>query len=97
MFTITFLPAFILALIPSLTLLHEPHPLWSTCILDHDLNASQNYAYLLVLFIIMGNSILVDVICFSRIFNYMRKNSVRVAVIAGMIKATIIIDTLMTL
>ena len=83
MFAGTFLPAFIVTTIPSLTLLHEPHPLLNTCLLDHDLNATQEYAYLLAFFIIIGNSLLVDVICFSRIFNYMRKNSVRVAVIAG--------------
>ena len=69
--------------IQSLTLIHEPHPLWNTCLLNHDIKATQEYAYLLAFFIIIGNSLLVDVICFSRIFNYMRKNSVRVSVIAG--------------
>ena len=95
MFAGTFLPAFIVTTIPSLTLLHEPHPLLNTCLLDHDLNATQDYAYLLAFFIIIGNSLLVDVICFSRIFNYMRKNSVRVAVIAG--KSRVIIEDIFNL
>lgn len=83
MFIVTFFSAFVIASIPLLTLIHEQNPLMSTCLLDHDQDAKEEYAFLLAYFIILSNSLLVDVICYSRILNYMRKNSVRVSVIAS--------------
>lgn len=77
------LTSLIIALIPCMTLGHESHPLWKTCLLIHDKNSKEDYAFLLAFFIIIANSLMVDVICYSRILNYMRKNSVRVSIVAS--------------
>lgn len=77
------LTSLIIALIPCMTLAHESHPLWRTCLLIHEENSTDDYAFLLAFFIIIANSLMVDVICYSRILNYMRKNSVRVSIVAS--------------
>lgn len=68
--------------IPLVTLFFEAHPLWATCLLITDLG-SPTYIFLFTLLVIMINSIVVDSICYARILNYMRMNSVRVTVIAS--------------
>ncbi len=82
-FNSTFMTAFITALIPAMTLFHEPHPLCNTCLLIVAPDKPPDYAFLLAFFIILANSLLVDVICYARILNFMRKNNVRVTVIAN--------------
>ena len=82
MFLGTFLPSFLISAIPlSTTVALEDHPLWATCELIN-VKEDSKYLFLLTFFIIVGNSFLVDLICYVRILNFMRKNSVRVTVVA---------------
>ena len=70
------LPKVMTAIVPL-----EDHPLWATCELIN-VKEDSKYLFLLTFFIIVGNSFLVDLICYVRILNFMRKNSVRVTVVA---------------
>ena len=82
MFLGTFLPSFLISAIPlSTTVTLEDHPLWATCELIN-VKEDSKYLFLLTFFIIIWNSFLVDLICYVRILNFMRKNSVRVTVVA---------------
>ena len=73
MFLGTFLPSFLISAIPlSTTVALEDHPLWATCELIN-VKEDSKYLFLLTFFIIVGNSFLVDLICYVRILNFMRK------------------------
>ena len=78
----TFLPALLISFIPLSTTTLEDHPLWSTCQLINGKDEAK-HLFLLTFFIIFGNSLLVDIICYARILNFMRKNGVRVSVVAS--------------
>ena len=78
------LPAFIGAFIPALTMVYGPHSHLNKCLLIlEDPGSIPFYGYLFAYFILFGNSIVIDIVCFTRILNYMRKNSVRVTMIAS--------------
>ena len=47
------------------------------------LPSDPNYSHLFVFLVIFANSLIVDGICYFKILNYMRKNSVRVMMVAG--------------
>lgn len=71
-----------LAVVPLATQVYEYHPLWTTCLLISDAKQNPSHLFLFLYFVIIINSLLVDGISYGRILNYMRKNSVRVTVIA---------------
>ena len=70
-----------LATSPLITLVYEAHPLWEICDLRFNVETPR-YLFHFVHFVILVNSLIVDMICYVRIINYMRKNRVRVTVIA---------------
>ena len=70
-----------LATSPLITLAQEAHPLWEICVLTINVETPQ-YLFHFVHFVILVNSLIIDMICYGRIINYMRKNRVRVTVIA---------------
>ena len=70
-----------ISMTPLLTLFFEPHPLWQTCnLILHP--GDPSFHFVITYFIILLQSLFVDIICYVRILNFMRVNRVRVTVVA---------------
>lgn len=71
----------VVGVLPCATLFDESIPLMDRCLMKPLPFHAPKYSFLFVFGVIFANSLLFDVFCFFKIFNYMRKNSVRVMVV----------------
>ena len=69
--------------VPFLTLADGLPPAYTKCATNTLAKGEPvRFTYLFVFFVLVVNSVILDAFCYARILNYMRKNSVRVMVVA---------------